>query len=275
MSKSEKIEELEQRVEQLEEQTVEDQTASTDVSRRRMLQGAGLLGLGGVLGGSAAYSQPAQAEVANGTLKGIGQIGTPDERVGDLYVDNVDSFTESASFESVSTESLANEDGNPDRRFNRIERITSDDINDSTAQIEFDNLSIDKEYRIFYSLFFDNDGTLLIRINGDGDSTGNYGYYDGSSTAQNNQDEFLLYEMNDGTNIGGEVLLTDIRLGLPRQTMINHRAMGPRSAIDDFGREGLRDSGNDGLGSIEIIAEGNGEISDADPIFELWERDYS
>ena len=100
MSKHEKIEELEQRVEEL-----EDQTSSPDVSRRRMLQGAGLgvLGVGSLLGGSAAYSEPAGAEVADGTLKGIGQIGTDDERVGELFVENIDNFSESGTFETVTT----------------------------------------------------------------------------------------------------------------------------------------------------------------------------
>ena len=113
MSKHEKIEELEQRVEELEDQTDSpEQTSKPDVSRRRMLQGAGLLGVGGLLGGSAAYSKPAQAEVADGTLRGIGQIGTPDERVADLYVDNVDNLTESETFESVSTDNLDTESHN-------------------------------------------------------------------------------------------------------------------------------------------------------------------
>lgn len=75
-SAEERIQQLEERVEQLE--------GRNDVSRRKVLQGAGLLGVGGLLGGS--------AKRAVGTAaadEGSGSIGTEENPLDQIYVNEL------------------------------------------------------------------------------------------------------------------------------------------------------------------------------------------
>jgi len=143
-----------------------------------------------------------------------------------------------------------------------------------TGEIQFTGLSSDAMYKIVYSADVTTAGSkVLLRLNGDGATTGNYFYWDASATKQTGENEFLLYQLNDSNRIAGRVFVTDSQISDGRRTGINHQPLpgGIPSRFTDFGREG-GDDNLQSLSSIEIIAEDNFNANET--IVELWERAY-
>ena len=141
--KEKKIQELEQRLEQLEEQ----QQGGVKLSRRQAL-GAGALGLGGLLGGAGALgsSGTAQAQTDGNAIFGIDQIGLEDDRVDTLYVNELDNQTESGTFESVTTEEAEIDDRNVLRRNTERQTVyVSEEGSDDAEGTEDDPLATVQE----------------------------------------------------------------------------------------------------------------------------------
>ena len=182
-------------------------------------------------------------------------------------LNNVDALNSN----SVNTGDLENEDGDPDRRFNRIER---DVLDADETLVTFDDLDDQKEYKIWYSwrLDFDSGDRVFVRFNGDDDD--NYVWYDSSLTENSGENEIVLYEPNNNfVPCVGNLIIGAGRFDDPQVPGLFHEIVSFRpSRVDDFGRHGVFDV-TTGISSIELHIEG-GFISDGDAVVELWERDY-
>lgn len=96
-SHEKQIEELHDRIDQLESQL--DGGESPSASRRQVMQGAGVLGLGALLGGGATTAATGTAAAAASDSDSDGDIGSASNRV-DVFADGVDAL--SLSIESLS-----------------------------------------------------------------------------------------------------------------------------------------------------------------------------
>jgi hypothetical protein len=155
--------------------------------------------------------------------------------------------------------------------FGLRERITN-----PTQTEVFTGLNSKKEYRLFYA-FNVSSGTgvpydLFVRANGDSAGNGNYAYFDSTGTRQTGENEMLLVDGNDQGTQAGALTFGITRFASEGFIGFNHSYMGGQiSRINDFAREGSRESGNVTLQSIELsCTESIGSRS----IIELWEREY-
>lgn len=139
------------------------------------------------------------------------------------------------------------------------------------SEIQFTGLGIDTEYRIFYNTQITDANDLVLRLNDDGSSTGNYDYWDASGTLQTGQNSVLLANTSDSVPLAGVITVTQLRFSNADRVGINHRFLfGNPGRISDFAREAVRDVG-ESLTSVELI----GSLSGGTTLVELWERDYS
>lgn len=75
-------------------------------------------------------------------------------------------------------------------------------------------------YVVEYTAYLEGTGDLFMRLNGDGSSTGNYGYWDESGTKSNGQNEYVLANMDQDFGYAtGTLLIEDIGVGMPIQTL--------------------------------------------------------
>lgn len=257
-----------------------DRAMATGMTRREVVSavaGAGAAGTAVALASNRASAQDSLV------IDGIDQIGRDGDRVQTLYVDNIDNYTSSETFDSVtvsnnldagsiSTESasIGTVDGNGGT-YRLIDRV-----NPGSTLTQFTGLSGDTMYRLFYNIRTVDPGeTAFVRLNGDGATTGDYLYWDASATKQPDQNEFLLAEVTGSTAIAGWLTVTNSRLGQANRTGIRNDIMteGNLDRVVDFGREGGRDA-TDGLSSIDIYIDAGG-FDESLSVIELWERDYS
>jgi len=146
------------------------------------------------------------------------------------------------------------------------------ELSNDQTQVQFSGLNDDTEYRVFYTGFNDGGpGDIIARLNGDTGGTGNYTFWDSSSTRQDGEDEMLLLSQTNSSRFAGRLIVTSHSFNESRRSGFNHALISAEpDRLDDFGREGMRNVA-DGLDSIELTSP---NFTAGNTLVELWGRDY-
>jgi len=139
--------------------------------------------------------------------------------------------------------------------------------------LTFNNLDEHSVYRMFYSLKIGGSQDLLLRFNGDGDSTGDYDYWDETGTILTGENEIQLIDIS-GVNItSGIIEITTAGFNETGHISANHSLIGGNpDRINGFAEVGIKQT-SEPLQSIEITSPSS--FSGDNTLVELWERDYS
>ena len=190
------------------------------------------------------------------------------------FVENDISGVGAFDSESVNTESATIGGQASELHFERVFRDDGQLLNYDDGDGDYYDIDLNgnSEYRLHYNaVFTDPPRDIYIRFNGDGDDTGDYYYYDDSSTFISSEDELPLMRFTSNATAFGTCWIAEGRYQDDHREGIVNKTVPHPENVDEFCREGVRDN-VDGLTSMQIYLDGVTDLSNG--VIELWERDF-